>query len=154
MLKKYICNRYMDINQNHVFNMNEILPTKININKYHSTNFDNVNNQNNAAYFCNNKKQNEYNQTIFNRSIFCNSDQLNSNLLLNRPEIKECNGINKNDRTKGSPPKLINPTLPNCCEKSHCVGDKGDPLKYFSSIDVESYVMNIDRKLNNVTLQQ
>ena len=44
---------------------------------------------------------------------------------------------------------MPNIELPSCCEKNECIGDKGNPLQYFSSVDVESYILNIDRKLNN-----
>jgi hypothetical protein len=149
MLKKYICIIYMNINRNHKFNMNEVLPnSNINRNKYHSTNFNDINNTKNTAFFCNTKKQNQFNQDIFDRSIFCNGNIPNE-LIMERPEIKQCDGINKEMRTKGQPSGIFNPELPDCCDINHCIGDKGDPLKYFSTIDIESHIMNIDTKLNN-----
>ena len=111
----------------------------INKNKYHGINFKNINN-NNQSFLCNFKKQNTQNKTILNRYINCNNPP---NLLLSsRPEFNTCNKPNT------EPYKLPKIKLPNCCNMN-CIGDRGDPLGYLSSIDVESDILNINRKLNN-----
>ena len=139
---------YMNITHKHNFNLNEILPeSNINRNKYHDKNFKNVSNTHNAAYFCNLEKQNKYNDYIFNRNVNCNKISERDLLYVERPKIKDCKNINRHNKNKI--PDLEHPILGDCCKKSECISDKSNPLDYFSSIDVESYVLNIDRKLNN-----
>ena len=66
-----------------------------------------------------------------------------------RPEFNKCQNNSRVNRNNQVLKEIPNINLPNCCQKTECISDRGDPLKYFSSVDVESYVLNIDRKLNN-----
>ena len=139
----------MYINSNIDFDMNEIIKNKRfnNRNKFHSANFNDISPNNNVSYFGNLKKQNHINDEITKRYNNCN--EAPPPLLPPRPSFNKCEGSSRVNRNNKTLNKMSNIELPSCCEKNECIGDKGNPLKYFSSVDVESYILNIDRKLNN-----
>lgn len=138
-----------------IYDMNEIVPDrKVNENRYHGSNFKSAFNKFSPILLKNFNSQNEINQNILSR-IHSGCKPIENTLLPPRPcFFDRCNNnqVCHDNQPKNTDYNNLKLKLPECCDYNknmECIREKGDPLQYSANINLESNIMNLDRKLNN-----
>lgn len=143
------------MNRQIIYNMNEFTPErKVNETRYHGSNFKNAFNEFSPILLQNFNSQNMINENILSR-IHSGCSPIENNLLSPRPcYFDKCNNnqVCYDNQSKNIDYNNLKLKLPKCCDYNknmECIREKGDPLQYSANINLESNIMNLDRKLNN-----